>query len=134
MGGTRRQIAIPHTVVLAGELSASAVLAGIRVGSSSIAESPAVSQSLHVRVGDRSAGIGEQLETRGEPAVVRVVVSGMPSGTVSFHTHQGTVHREPLPDDRPGTIEWRSGAGESAFVWVEVRHPRQPDGSPIPSS
>jgi len=54
--------------VLAGGLSASAVLAGIGAGRSSIAGSPAASLSLHVRVGDRSAGIGEQLETRCEPA------------------------------------------------------------------
>jgi hypothetical protein len=119
------QIAIPHTVVLADELSTSAVLAGIRVGRSWIAGSAAVGLSLHAWAGDRSAGIGEQLETCGKPAVVRAVVSGVPSGTVSFHTDQGTVHRESLPGDGPGTIEWRTSAEESAFVRVEVRQPGQ---------
>jgi len=57
--------------------------------------------------------------------VVRAVVSGVPSGTVSFHTDQGTVHRESLPGDGPGTIEWRTSAEESAFVRVEVRQPGQ---------
>jgi hypothetical protein len=116
------QIAVPHTVVLADELSTSAVLAGIRAGNSWIAGSAAVSLSLEARAGDRLAGIGEHLETSGEPAVVRAVVGGVPSGTVSFHTDQGTVHREPLPAEGPGTIEWHTSAGESAFVRVEVRH------------
>lgn len=116
------QIAIPHTVVLADELSTRAVLAGIRAGNSWVAGSVAVNLSLEVRAGDRSAGIGEQLETCGEPAVVRAVVSGVPSGTVSFHTDQGTVRRESLPADGPGTIEWRTSAEESGFVRVEVRH------------
>ena len=119
------QIAIPHTVVLADELSTSAVLAGIRAGRSWIAGSPAVTLSLQACAGDRGAGIGEQLETRGEPAVVRAMVSGVPCGTVSFHTDQGTVHRESLPADGPGTIEWQTSAEESAFVRVEVRHPGQ---------
>ena len=71
----------------------------------------------------RSAGIGERLETRGEPAVVRAVVGGVPSGTISFHTDHGTVHRESLAGDGPGAVEWRTSAEESAFVRVEVRHP-----------
>lgn len=119
------QIAVPHTVVLADELSASAVLAGIRAGRSWIAGSAAVDLSLHACAGDRSAGIGELLETRGESAVVRAVVSGVPSGTVSIHTDRGTVHRESLPGDGPGSIEWRTSAEESAFVRLEIRHPGQ---------
>lgn len=119
------QIAIPQTVVLADELGTSAVLAGIRAGRSWIAGSAAVDLSLHVRAGGRSAGIGERLETCGEPAVVRTVVSGVPSGTVSFHTDRGTVHSESLPAEGPGTIEWRTSAEESGFVRVEVRQPGQ---------
>ena len=119
------QIAIPHTVVLADELSTSAVLAGIRAGHSWIAGSAEVSLSLDVRACDRIAGIGEQLETSGEPAVVRIMVGGVPSGAVSFHTDQGTVHRESLPAQGPGIIEWRTSAEESAFIRVEVRHPGQ---------
>lgn len=119
------QIAIPQTVVLADELGTSAVLAGIRAGRSWIAGSAAVDLSLHVRAGGRSAGIGERLETCGEPAVVRTVVSGVPSGTVSFHTDRGTVQSESLPAEGPGTIEWRTSAEESGFVRVEVRQPGQ---------
>jgi hypothetical protein len=119
------QIAMPHTVVLADELSTSAVLAGIRAGHSWIAGSTAIDLSLHARAGERSAGIGDQLDTFGKPAVIQSVVSGVPSGTVSFHTDRGTVHRETLPGDGPGTIEWRTSAEESAFVRVEVRQPEQ---------
>jgi hypothetical protein len=119
------QIAIPHTVVLADELSTTAILAGIRAGNSWIAGSAAVDLSLEVCAGNRSAGIGKQLETCGEPATVRVTVSGVPSGTVSFHTDKGTVHRASLPANGPGTIEWRTSAGESAFIRAEVRHSGQ---------
>ena len=119
------QIAIPHTVVLADELSTSAVLAGIRAGHSWIAGSTAIDLSLHARAGERSAGIGDQLDTFGKPAVIQSVVSGVPSGTVSFHTDRGTVHRESLPGDGPCTIEWRTSAEESAFVRVELRQPEQ---------
>lgn len=117
------QIGTPHTVVLADELSTGAVLDGIRAGRSWIAGSAAVELSLHVDAADRSAGIGERLETRGEPAVVRVVVSGVPAGTVSFHTDRGTVHRESLPGDATGAVEWHTSAADAAFVRVEVRHP-----------
>jgi hypothetical protein len=117
------QISIPHTVVLADELSTSAVLAGLRAGHSWIAGSAAVTLSLEARAGDRIAGIGEQLETSGEPAMVRAVVGGVPSGTVSFHTDRGTVHRGSLPAEGAASIEWRTSAGESAFIRVEVRHP-----------
>jgi hypothetical protein len=117
------QIGIPHTVVLADELSTDAILAGLRGGRSWIAGSAAVELSLQVSAADRVAGIGERLETCGEPAVVRAVVGGVPSGTVSFHTDRGTVHRESLPGDGPGTVEWPTSAEESAFVRVEVRQP-----------
>lgn len=117
------QIGIPHTVVLAEELSVDAILAGIRAGRCWVAESTAVELSMNISSGDRSAGIGDRLETRNEPAVVQVAVSGVPSGSVSFHTDRGTVHREPLPADGPGAVRWRTTADRSAFVRVEVRHP-----------
>jgi hypothetical protein len=49
--------------------------------------------------------------------VVEVEVGGVPSGSVSFHTDRGTVHRESLP----GAIEWRTSAEDSLFVRIEVR-------------
>jgi hypothetical protein len=117
------QIGIPHTVVLAEELSTDAVLAGIRAGRSWLAESATIELSLKVSAGDRSAGIGEQLKICNEPAMVRVDVHGVPSGAVSFHTDRGKVHRESLPGNGSGAVEWRTNAEESAFVRIEVRHP-----------
>ncbi|MFC0006973.1 CehA/McbA family metallohydrolase [Micromonospora siamensis] len=117
------QLGTPHTVVLAEELSTEAVLAGIRAGRSWIAESAAVELELTVSAGDRSAGIGDRLETAGDPAEVRVSVRGVPSGLVSFHTERGTAHRESLPEDGTGTVRWHTAADASAFVRVEVRHP-----------
>jgi hypothetical protein len=117
------QIAVPHTVVLAEELSTAAILDGLRAGRSWIAGSAEIDLSLDVSAGDRRAGIGEQLTTRGEPAVVQVRVSGVPAGTVSFRTDRGAVHRASLPGDGPGAVDWRTSAEESAFIRVEVRHP-----------
>ncbi len=118
------QIGLPHTVVLAEELSRDAILAGVRAGRSWIAESSAIELSLTVSAADHSAGIGERLKTCAEPAVIRVELKGVPSGSLSFHTDRGTVHRESLPNDGSGTLEWRTSAEESAFVRIEVRHPR----------
>nr|WP_255620829.1 CehA/McbA family metallohydrolase [Pseudonocardia sp. DSM 110487] len=117
------QIATPHTVVLADELSADVILAGIRAGRSWVAESAAVDLSVEISAGDRTAGIGERLPTSGLPASMRVSVRGVPSGTVTVHTDRGRVHGESLPGDGPGIVEWRTSAAESVFVRVEVRHP-----------
>ena len=119
------QMAIPHTVVLADELSTSAVLAGLRAGHSWIAGSAAVGLTLSARAGESSAGIGDKLITQGEPVKVRAAVTGVPSGLVSFHTDRGMVHRQTLPDDGTGTVEWRTSAQEALFVRVEVRGPEQ---------
>jgi hypothetical protein len=117
------QIGIPHTVVLAEALSTDAVLASIRAGRSWIAESAAVDLSLEAAVGDRSAGMGERLATRGEPLSVTAKVRGVRSGAVSFHTDRGAVHRTSLPGSGRGTVQWRTSAEESQFVRIEVRHP-----------
>jgi hypothetical protein len=113
----------PHSVVLADELSADAILAGIRAGRSWIAESAAVDLSFEISAGGSTAGIGDRLETDGRPATVRVDVRGVPSGTVSFHTERGKAHREPLPSEESGMVECGTRAEESVFVRVEVRHP-----------
>lgn len=117
------QIGIPQTVVLAEQLSTAGILTGIRAGRSWIAESAAVELSVSATAGDRSAGIGERLATRGEPTSILVQVGAVPSGRVSFHTDQGTVHRATLPSSGSGAVEWRTSAQESQFVRIEVRHP-----------
>lgn len=117
------QIGIPHTVVFAEELSTAAILAGIRAGRSWITDSAGVELSFAVSADSHTAGIGERLNTGDEPAVAYVEVSGVPNGTVSFHTVQGTAHRESLPDTGSGSVQWQTSAEDSAFVRIEVRHP-----------
>ncbi|WP_328899895.1 CehA/McbA family metallohydrolase [Streptomyces sp. NBC_00441] len=117
------QIGIPHTVVFAEELSAAAVLAGIRTGRSWIAESADVDGSFTAHADDRVAGPGERLATHGGQAEVRAAVRGVPAGTVSFHTDRGKVHEASLPDDGAGAVRWNTTAEQSAFVRIEVRHP-----------
>ncbi len=116
------QIGSPHTVVLAGELSTDAVLAGIRAGHSWIAASHSIDLSFTVSNGHRSVAMGEWLKTGDEPAVVRVDVRGVPGGAVSLHTERGKVFGESLPDTGSGTVEWHITAEESAFVRCEVRY------------
>lgn len=116
------QIGMPQTVALAEELSIDAILDGIRAGRSWITESAAVELSFKVAAGDHSAGIGERLETCGEPTVVLAEIRGVPSGTVSFHTDGGAVHRASLPSSGSAALEWRVGAEEPQFVRIEVRH------------
>jgi hypothetical protein len=116
------QMGTPHTVVFADTLGASAVLAGIRAGRCSIAETSAIRLSVRASTDDRDAGIGEQLTTYDSPTMVRVDVDGVPSGIVTFHTDRGSVHRESLPSRGSASLEWHTSAAESAFVRVEVRH------------
>ncbi|MEV7027696.1 PHP-associated domain-containing protein, partial [Kitasatospora sp. NPDC093558] len=131
------QIGVPHTVVLADELGAGAVLAGIRAGRSRLAASDGVELAFSVTCGDRTAGIGEALVTdaavaTGEaamtgdgPAVVRAEVRGVPFGTVVLHTGKGRAHTTSLPGDGAGTVEWPmrpAEAAESVLVRVEVRY------------
>lgn len=118
------QIGIPHTVVLAEELSSQGILAGIRAGRSWIAESAAVELSFTAASADHLAGVGECLATSSQPAGIRVRVTGVPSGVVSFHTDRGQVHCASLPGHGAGVAQWQTTSKDSAFVRVEVRHPQ----------
>lgn len=117
------QLGTPQLAVFADELSTPAILAAIKAGRSWIAGSGAVELSVRVSAAGRSAGIGERLETGGEPVFVRVTVRGVPSGMVSLHADHGTVGTRELPAAGAGTVEWRTSGGRPAFVRVEVRHP-----------
>ena len=118
------QLGTPCTVVMAEELSTRAILAGLRAGRSWIAESQSIDVSFTATSGDRSAGIGGQLETAGEMAdVVLTVRHGIASGIVSIHTDAGQVHSQALPTAGAGVVAWRTRAGESSYVRAEIRHP-----------
>ena len=116
------QLGIPHSVVLAEELSTDAILAGIRGGRSWVADSAAISLSLSVAAGGSHAGVGERLATGGGPCAVRFEVRGVPSASAALHTQDGPVYRQRLKPDGSAVIKWHTRAAESAFVRVEVRH------------
>ena len=124
------QLGTPCTVVMAEELSTRAILAGLRAGRSWIAESQSIDLSFTASSGDRSADIGEQLETDGEIVdVVATVRHGVASGIVSIYTDAGEVHRQALPETGSGVVSWCTRAAESSYVRVEIRHPDGPGGS-----
>ncbi|MET7740943.1 CehA/McbA family metallohydrolase [Streptomyces sp. NPDC005385] len=116
------QIGVPHTVVLAEELSTASILDGLRAGRSWIAEASTVDLSLTATAAGRVAGIGEHLAAQGESVMVRAHLRGVPQAVVSFHTDLGEVHRTALSGSGVGTVEWQTRAEDSAFVRVEVRH------------
>jgi predicted metal-dependent phosphoesterase TrpH len=117
------QIGEPHTVVLADELSADGVLAGLRAGRCWVAQMAGIELSVTAAAGGRRAGPGDRLTaTRDEPVVLTVEVSGVPRGVVSLHTDRGEARRVTLPGHGPGALRWSTTVRESLFVRVEVRH------------
>ena len=118
----RGQLGTPLTVVRAQELESGAILAGIRAGRCWTSESTTVGLSFTAEAGDRVAEIGDRLKADGQPVVVRVQISGVPSGTVSFHTDRGRTYQQILSHAGSGSIEWSTNMRESMFVRVQVRH------------
>jgi len=117
------QLGTPQTVVMAEDLTASSILSGLRAGRSWIAESAGVDLSFNAVAGGTTAGIGEYMQTPGQPVVLQASVRGVPAGLITLHNHQGVLRRAALSPDRPTEVEWRTAAQESAFVRLEVRHP-----------
>ncbi|WP_078856961.1 CehA/McbA family metallohydrolase [Streptomyces sp. NBRC 109706] len=118
------QLGVPHTVVCAEELTAEAILAGLREGRSWIAESTSVELTFTARALGRSAvGIGERLAVGTRPVTVRAEVRGVPDGTIAFHTARGEAHRGSLPASGVGESMARIPPDGAEFIRVEVRHP-----------
>ncbi|SPE56121.1 Histidinol phosphatase of the PHP family protein [Streptomyces netropsis] len=119
----------PQTVVLAEDLSRTALLAGIRAGRCWIAESSAVGLSFSASGGRGAhAGIGERLHVdRDAPVTVRLDVTGVTGCSASFVTDQGRLFTTPVPAD--GKVEWRTTASYAAYVRAEVRHPPADGGA-----
>ncbi|MFD3512009.1 CehA/McbA family metallohydrolase [Streptomyces sp. NPDC058657] len=109
----------PQTVVLADDLSRTAVLAGIRAGRSYVAASSAVSLSLSV-TGPRgeSATLGGRLAVADDAVVtVRLSVTGAAAdATTHLVTDQGTV-RTGAGDG----VSWVTRASYVRYVRAEVR-------------
>ncbi|WP_408607422.1 CehA/McbA family metallohydrolase [Kitasatospora mediocidica] len=123
-------IGLPHNVVRADDLSRDAIIGGLRSGRSWIAESAGVQVDFTATGAGRQVGIGESLTVPADaPVDVRLVVSGVPGGTVRFITDEGQLHQESLPAAGTGAVTWRTTASLAAYVRAEVRHPL-PDGTP----
>ncbi|MCY0956831.1 CehA/McbA family metallohydrolase [Streptomyces sp. H27-H5] len=114
----------PQTVVLADDLSRTAILAGLRAGRAYAAESSAVSVAFTaVTSRGAHAGIGERLRSA-DPAtevLVRLSVTGAQGCELRLITDQGLVLTAPAAT----TLEWRTTPTRSAYVRAEVRHPAQ---------
>nr|WP_190122423.1 CehA/McbA family metallohydrolase [Streptomyces inusitatus] len=129
----------PQTVVLADDLTRTAVLEGLRRGHSYVVQSSAVTLSLSAadRRGRRRAGIGERLRVGAEePVVVRFGAAGVEAGcSLRLVTDQGVLRTEKAPGDGSGSgsgdgsgdgsdggeIEWGTTAGYAGYVRGEVR-------------
>ncbi|MDD9376576.1 hypothetical protein M8Z33_07785 [Streptomyces sp. ZAF1911] len=124
IGGTQ-------TVVLADDLSRTAILAGLRAGRAYAAESSAVSLDF-TAVGPRGAhaGIGERLRA-GDPAaevLVRLSVTGAEACDLRLVTDQGLAFTAPGAT----SLEWRTRPARASYVRAEVRHPAQ--APPLPGA
>ncbi|UTO63673.1 CehA/McbA family metallohydrolase [Streptomyces rapamycinicus] len=118
-------VGLPQTVVLADDLSRTAIQEGIRAGRSWIAESSKIDLTFEAVGGrGRHAGIGERLKVGGaEEVTVRLKVSGVgPDCSVRFITDQGPLYGTPVPASGELTAEWRTTASYAAYVRAEVRH------------
>ncbi|MFI1938588.1 CehA/McbA family metallohydrolase [Streptomyces purpureus] len=128
------RVGTPQTVVLADDLSRTAILAGLRAGRSYVAESSAVSLSFTAGDGrGRTADIGERLAAAPDtPVTVQLTVTGAPDCTARLVTDQGTLHTAPLPPAGEGTVEWRTTPAYATYVRAEVRRAPVVPGLPGP--
>jgi hypothetical protein len=113
------QLGVPQTVVLADELTPTAVLAGLQAGRSWIAASRDIELTLTASAGARMAGIGEVLQA--EEVVVAASVRGVALGRVSFHAERGRIHLAALPPSGTGEVIREARASEAGLIRVQVR-------------
>jgi hypothetical protein len=123
----------PQTVVLADDLTRSAIQEGLRAGRSYVAESKDVALTFTATGGKgRSAGIGERLDVEPDvPVTLTLEVRGAAGGTLHLGTDAGTLFTSaPLPASGTGTTTWRTTPSYAAYVRAEVRHPAAVPGLP----
>jgi hypothetical protein len=113
----------PQTVVNAADLSAPALVDGLRSGRSYLAESSAVTLELSASLGrGLAAGPGETLlVTRDAAATVTASVSGAPDAAVAIITDTGCVARVKTDSSGAGTVKWTGSGADASFARVEVR-------------
>jgi len=127
--GPESPVGLAQTVVLADDLSVSAVLAGMRAGRSYIAESSSVALDFQATADGRAAGIGETLDVALDREVtVELHVQGVTEGYVRLVTDQGWMAVFPLPQDGE-PVRWTTTPARASYVRAEVRHA---EGGPMP--
>ncbi|MGP3772753.1 CehA/McbA family metallohydrolase [Streptomyces sp. SDT5-1] len=119
----------PQTVVLADDLSRSAIQAGIKAGRSYVAESKDVEVAFTASGGKgRVAGIGERLAVDADAPVTVELRAKAPAGcTLHIVTDQGTLFTSAAGAT---TATWRTTASYAAYVRAEVRHAPATQGLP----
>ncbi|MET8473194.1 CehA/McbA family metallohydrolase [Streptomyces sp. NPDC006422] len=119
----------PQTVVLADDLSRSAIQAGIKAGRSYVAESKDVEVTFTASGGKgRVAGIGERLAVDADAPVTVELRAKAPAGcTLHIVTDQGTLFTSAAGAT---TATWRTTASYAAYVRAEVRHAPATQGLP----
>ncbi|QNS05664.1 CehA/McbA family metallohydrolase [Streptomyces xanthii] len=116
----------PQTVVLADDLTRTAIQEGLRAGRSYVAESKDVSLTFTATGGKgESAGIGERLRVPADtPVTVTLEAKGAPGCTLHLVTDQGTLYTSaPLPASGEGSATWHTTPSYAAYVRAELRHP-----------
>lgn len=128
-------VGLAQTVVLADELSRSAILAGLRAGSAYVAGDAAVNLTFTAASTSRSAEIGERLTAAADTEVrVRLAVDGVRDAIVTLVTDRGAMFSRALPESGFGesTVEWTTRPRASAYVRAELRHASRLPGLPGP--
>ncbi|MZD05290.1 phosphoesterase [Streptomyces sp. SID5785] len=123
----------PQTVVLADDLTRTAIQEGLRAGRSYVAESRDVALTFGAAGGrGRAAGIGERLRVPSDaPVTVTLEASGVPGCTLHLVTDAGTlVTSAALPASGSGSVTWRTTPSYAAYVRAEIRHPATVPGLP----
>ncbi|MDX6354097.1 MAG: hypothetical protein QOF98_1000 [Streptomyces sp.] len=128
-------VGLPQTVVLADGLDRRSLQAGIRAGTSWIAESADVQLSL-TATGSQGehAGIGERLAVAPDaPVNVRLKVSGVPAtALLRLLSDEGPMLAAVLPAS--GVLEWETTASLASYVRAEVRHTATSDNGALPGN
>ncbi|HEX3783389.1 MAG TPA: CehA/McbA family metallohydrolase [Pseudonocardiaceae bacterium] len=120
----RDRVGHPHNVVLAEDLSADALMAGLRAGHNWIAESSTVHVGLSATDGIHRVGIGDTLHAgAGTPIGVEVTVDGAPGTVVSLCTQLGSRYEQPVADSGSARLRWQALPRYTDWVRLELRRP-----------
>lgn len=123
----------PQTVAHACELSAPAVVDGLRRGRSYIARSRSVTVELTASCSDslEVAGPGETLRT-GSPVTVTAMVTGAAGTNAALITAAGCVGRAKVSGSTRTMLRWEVDAASARFARLELREAlRRPLGAMV---